>query len=169
MGMNFAIYKGNTYRVTGRWPGLVQIVSPTPDPGFELIEGGFGPDNLTMYERYCKDDELDNLYSEEIYPLYHGTYYGLSDRVRSRGNVFYFELSSSYRTDLEENGFKVMEPLWYIKIVPESEIDGAKVVRTPSPIEPFKDFSIEEELIDKADFHQWILDNPDTTGLCYED
>ena len=167
--MIFAIYKGNTYRVTGRWPGIVQIVSPTPDSGFELIEGGFGPDNLTMYERYCKVDELDNLYSEEIYPLYSGAYYGLSDRVRSRGNVFYFELSSSDRIDLEENGFKIMEPLWYIKIVPESEIDGAKVVRTPSPIEKFKDFPIEEELIDKADFHQWILDHPDTTGLCYED
>ena len=152
--MLFAVYKGRKYEVISERPNQTHIISPTPAPGLELVEGGFGSKKLTMYQRVCKDDELDNLYSEEIYPLYHGTYYGLSDRVRSRGNVFYFELSSSDKTDLEENGFKIMEPLWYIKIVPESEIDGAKVVRTPSPIEKFKDFPIEEELIDKADFHQ---------------
>ena len=167
--MIFAVYKGKKYEVISERPNQTHIISPTPAPGLELVEGGFGSKKLTMYQRVCTDDELDNFYSERIYPLYRGTYYGLSDRVRSRGNVFYFELSSSDRIDLEENGFKIMEPLWYIKIVPESEIDGAKVVRTPSPIEKFKDFPIEEELIDKADFHQWILDNPDTTGLCYED
>jgi hypothetical protein len=167
--MNFAIYKGKKYEVIGRNPNQIRIISPTPAPGLELIEGGFGSEKTTMYQRICTYDELDDFFSEEIYPLYRGTYYGLSDRVRSRGNVFYFELSSSDRIDLEENGFKVMEPLWYIKIVPESEIDGAKIIREPYPVEPFKDFPIEEELIDKADFHQWILDNPDTTGLCYED
>ena len=167
--MNFAIYKSKKYEVIGRKPNQIRIISPTPAPGLELIEGGFGSEKTTMYHRICTYDELDDFFSEEIYPLYRGTYYGLSDRVRSRGNVFYFELSSSDRIDLEENGFKVMEPLWYIKIVPESEIDGAKIIREPYPVEPFKDFPIEEELIDKADFHQWILDNPDTTGLCYED
>ena len=167
--MNFAIYKGKKYEVIGRNPNQIRIISPTPAPGLELIEGGFGSEKTTMYQRICTYDELDDFFSEEIYPLYRGTYYGLSDRVRSRGNVFYCELSSSDRIDLEENGFKVMEPLWYIKIVPESEIDGAKIIREPYPVEPFKDFPIEEELIDKADFHQWILDNPDTTGLCYED
>ena len=167
--MNFAIYKGKKYEVIGRNPNQIRIISPTPAPGLELIEGGFGSEKTTMYQRICTYDELDDFFSEDIYPLYRGTYYGLSDRVRSRGNVFYFELSSSDRIDLEENGFKVMEPLWYIKIVPESEIDGAKIIREPYPVEPFKDFPIEEELIDKADFHQWILDNPDTTGLCYED
>ena len=167
--MNFAIYKGKKYEVIGRNPNQIRIISPTPAPGLELIEGGFGSEKTTMYQRICTYDELDDFFSEEIYPLYRGTYYGLSDRVRSRGYVFYFELSSSDRIDLEENGFKVMEPLWYIKIVPESEIDGAKIIREPYPVEPFKDFPIEEELIDKADFHQWILDNPDTTGLCYED
>ena len=167
--MNFAIYKGKKYEVIGRNPNQIRIISPTPAPGLELIAGGFGSEKTTMYQRICTYDELDDFFSEEIYPLYRGTYYGLSDRVRSRGNVFYFELSSSDRIDLEENGFKVMEPLWYIKIVPESEIDGAKIIREPYPVEPFKDFPIEEELIDKADFHQWILDNPDTTGLCYED
>lgn len=167
--MNFAIYKGKKYEVIGRNPNQIRIISPTPAPGLELIEGGFGSEKTTMYQRICTYDELDDFFSEEIYPLYRGTYYGLSNRVRSRGNVFYFELSSSDRIDLEENGFKVMEPLWYIKIVPESEIDGAKIIREPYPVEPFKDFPIEEELIDKADFHQWILDNPDTTGLCYED
>lgn len=167
--MNFAIYKGKKYEVIGRNPNQIRIISPTPAPGLELIEGGFGSEKTTMYQRICTYDELDDFFSEEIYPLYRGTYYGLSDWVRSRGNVFYFELSSSDRIDLEENGFKVMEPLWYIKIVPESEIDGAKIIREPYPVEPFKDFPIEEELIDKADFHQWILDNPDTTGLCYED
>ena len=167
--MNFAIYKGKKYEVIGRNPNQIRIISPTPAPGLELIEGGFGSEKTTMYQRICTYDELDDFFSEEIYPLYRGTYYGLSDRVRSRGNVFYFELSSSDRIDLEENGFKVMEPLWYIKIVPESEIDGAKIIREPYPVEPFKDFPIEEELIDKADFHQWILDNPDTTGLCDED
>lgn len=129
MQMNIAIYKGKKYEVISRRPNQTHIISPTPDPGLERVEGGFGSKKLTMYQRVCTDDELDNFYSERIYPLYRGTYYGLSDRVRSRGNVFYFELSSSDKTDLEENGFKVMEPLWYIKIVPESEIDGAKVVR----------------------------------------
>ena len=136
--MIFAVYKGKKYEVISERPNQTHIISPTPAPGLELVEGGFGSKKLTMYQRVCTDDELDNFYSERIYPLYRGTYYGLSDRVRSRGNVFYFELSSSDRIDLEENGFKIMEPLWYIKIVPESEIDGAKVVRTPSPIEPFK-------------------------------
>ena len=143
--MNFAIYKGKKYEVIGRNPNQIRIISPTPAPGLELIEGGFGSEKTTMYQRICTYDELDDFFSEEIYPLYRGTYYGLSDRVRSRGNVFYFELSSSDRIDLEENGFKVMEPLWYIKIVPESEIDGAKIIREPYPVEPFKDFPIEEE------------------------
>ncbi|MBF0942642.1 hypothetical protein, partial [Abiotrophia sp.] len=131
--MIFAVYKGKKYEVISERPNQTHIISPTPAPGLELVEGGFGSKKLTMYQRVCTDDELDNFYSERIYPLYRGTYYGLSDRVRSRGNVFYFELSSSDKTDLEENGFKVMEPLWYIKIVPESEIDGAKIIREPYP------------------------------------
>ena len=167
--MIFAVYKGKKYEVISERPNQTHIISPTPAPGLELVEGGFGSKKLTMYQRVCKDDELDTLYSEEIYPLYHGTYYGLSDRVRSRGNVFYFELSSSDKIDLEENGFKIMEPLWYIKIVPESEIDAAKIIRTPYPTERFKDYPVEEEIIDQKDLRQWILDNPLSVDVYYLD
>ncbi len=165
--MNFAIYKGNTYRVTGRWPGLVQIVSPTPDPGFELIEGGFGPDNLTMYERYCKDDELDNFYSEYIELLYRGIYYDKVGFVKVIKGIFYYTLSSSNHIDKEENGFEMREFMVYEKMVPESEIEGAKIIREPYPVEPFINQPSEEELIDKADLHQWVLDNPISAKLLY--
>ena len=165
--MNFAIYKGNTYRVTGRWPGLVQIVSPTPDPGFELIEGGFGPDNLTMYERYCKDDELDNFYSEYIELLYRGIYYEKVGFVKVIKGIFYYTISSSNHIDREENGFEMREFMVYEKMVPESEIEGAKIIREPYPIEPFINQPSEEEVIDKADLHQWVLDNPISAKLLF--
>ncbi|WP_454920220.1 hypothetical protein [Abiotrophia defectiva] len=165
--MNFAIYKGNTYRVTGRWPGLVQIVSPTPDPGFELIEGGFGPDNLTMYERYCKDDELDNFYSEYIELLYRGIYYEKVGFVKVIKGIFYYTISSSDHIDKEEHGFEMREFMVYEKMVPESEIEGAKIIREPYPIEPFINQPSEEEVIDKADLHHWVLDNPISAKLLF--
>ena len=165
--MRFAIYKGNTYLVTGRWPGIFQIVSPTPDPGFELIEGGFGPDNLTMYERYCKDDELDNFYSEYIELLYRGIYYEKVGFVKVIKGIFYYTISSSNHIDREENGFEMREFMVYEKMVPESEIEGAKIIREPYPIEPFINQPSEEEVIDKADLHQWVLDNPISAKLLF--
>ncbi|WP_454920221.1 hypothetical protein [Abiotrophia defectiva] len=167
--MRFAIYKGNTYLVTGRWPGIFQIVSPTPDPGFELIEGGFGPDNLTMYERYCKDDELDYVYTEGIYLLYSGIYYKKVGYVKVMNDIFYYTLISSDEVDRKEKGFEMIDFMWYEKMVPESEIEGAKIIREPYPVEPFINQPSEEEIIDKADLHQWMLDNPVSADFLYLD
>ena len=69
--MLFAVYKGKKYEVLDH----TRIISPTPAPGLELIEGGFGSKKLTMYQRICKYDELDNFYSEDMELLYRGSYY----------------------------------------------------------------------------------------------
>ncbi|WP_311468061.1 hypothetical protein [uncultured Abiotrophia sp.] len=158
--MLFAVYKGKKYEVINDWPNQTQIISPTPDPGLELVEGGFGSKKLTMYQRICKDDELDNFYSEEIYLLYRGRYYNKVGYVKVINDIFYYMLISSDEVDRKENDFEVIDFRWYEKMVPESEIEGAKIIREPYPIEPFINQPSEEELIDKADLHQWMLDNP---------
>ena len=167
--MNIAIYKGKKYEVISSRPNQTHIISPTPAPGLELVEGGFGSKKLTMYQRVCTDDELDNLYSEEMYLLYRGQYYYKTGEVRSIKNILNFTIQSSELSDVEENGFKIIEPLWYEKTVPESEVDAAKIIRTPYPIEPFKDYPIEEEIIDKKELRQWILDNPLSVDVYYLD
>ena len=165
--MLFAVYKGKKYEVISERPNQTHIISPTPAPGLELVEGGFGSKKLTMYQRICKDDELDNFYSEEIYLLYRGRYYKKVGYVKVMNNVFHYTLISSDEVDRKENGFEVIDFRWYEKLVPESEIEGAKIIREPYPIEPFINQPSEEEIIDKADLHQWMLDNPVSAELLY--
>ena len=78
-------------------------------------------------------------------------------------------LTSYDYEDVEKNGFEIREPLLYEKTVPESEVDAAKIIRTPYPIEPFKNYPIEEEIIDKKELRQWILDNPLSVDVYYLD
>lgn len=59
------------------------------------------------------------------------------------------------------------EFMLYEKMVPESEIEGAKIIREPYPVEPFINQPSEEEVIDKGDLHQWVLDNPISAKLLY--
>ena len=167
--MIFAVYKGKKYEVINDWPNQTQIISPTPAPGLELVEGGFGSKKLTMYQRICKDDELDNFYSEEIYLLYRGRYYNKVGYVKVINDIFYYMLISSDEVDRKENDFEVIDFRWYEKLVPESEIEGAKIIREPYPIEPFINQPSEEEIIDKADLHQWMLDNPISAEFWYLD
>lgn len=42
MIMIFAVYKGKKYEVISERPNQTHIISPTPAPGLELVEGGFG-------------------------------------------------------------------------------------------------------------------------------
>lgn len=165
--MNFAIYKGKKYEVIGRNPNQIRIISPTPAPGLELIAGGFGSEKTTMYQRICRYDELDDFFSEDMELLYCGSYYKKVGFVKVIKGVFYYTLSSSNHIDKEENGFEMREFMLYEKMVPESEIEGAKIIREPYPIEPFINQPSEEELIDKADLHQWVLDNPVSAELLY--
>ena len=165
--MNFAIYKGKKYEVIGRKPNQIRIISPTPAPGLELIEGGFGSEKTTMYHRICTYDELDDFFSEDMELLYCGSYYEKVGFVKVIKGVFYYTLSSYKHIDKEENGFEMREFMLYEKMVPESEIEGAKLIREPYPVEPFINQPSEEEIIDKADLHQWVLDNPISAKLLY--
>ena len=167
--MLFAVYKGKKYQVISERPNQTHIISPTPAPGLELVEGGFGSKKLTMYERVCTDDELDNLYSEKFELLYHGVYYPVFARVIAKENVLNFLLTSYDYEDVEKNGFEIREPLLYEKSVPESEVNAAKIIRTPYPTERFKDYPVEEEIIDQKDLRQWILDNPLSVDVYYLD
>ena len=167
--MLFAVYKGKKYQVISERPNQTHIISPTPAPGLELVEGGFGSKKLTMYQRVCTDDELDNFYSEEMELLYRGIYYKKVGYVKVMNSVFHYTLVSSDEVDRKENDFEVIDFRWYEKIVPESEVNAAKIIRTPYPTERFKDYPVEEEIIDQKDLRQWILDNPLSVDVYYLD
>jgi hypothetical protein len=156
MGVKYCEYNGTKYE-TCKIKGKFLIESETKKENFEDYVTDSGIEYKGHYRKYIDLDEVDDLYEEELYIKYKGSYFKLFSHDKISWYMIVddeYMLTTNSTQEVEEFGFDRLEPFVYAKYISRSEMEAIKIIRTHEP--PFEEKGTEEIILEGDDLTEYL-------------
>lgn len=148
-------YSGLKYKIKKRNCEYI-ITSKVRKEGFTNYIDVLGNEHSELYMKIVKANEVDVIYSEDVFIKYKDKYFQLFADKISRNAVLddsYMIWTNSEQL-AEEYIFEKKEQFVFIKYITRKEIETVKIVKTP--VLDFKDIEQSEEILEGDVLDSWL-------------
>lgn len=148
-------YTGLKYKIKKRNCEYI-ITSKVRKEGFTNYIDVLGNEHSELYMKIVKANEVDVIYSEDVFIKYKDKYFQLFADKISRNAVLddsYMIWTNSEQL-AEEYIFEKKEQFVFIKYITRKEIEAVKIVKTP--VLDFKDIEQSEEILEGDVLDSWL-------------
>lgn len=148
-------YSGLKYKIKKRNCEYI-ITSKVRKEGFTNYIDVLGNEHSELYMKIVKANEVDVIYSEDVFIKYKDKYFQLFADKISRNAVLddsYMIWTNSEQL-AEEYIFEKKEQFVFIKYITRKEIEAVKIVKTP--VLDFKDIKQSEEILKGDVLDSWL-------------
>lgn len=148
-------YSGLKYKIKKRNCEYI-ITSKVRKEGFTNYIDVLGNEHSELYMKIVKANEVDVIYSEDVFIKYKDKYFQLFADKISRNAVLddsYMIWTNSEQL-AEEYIFEKKEQFVFIKYITRKEIEAVKIVKTP--VLDFKDIEQSEEILEGDVLDSWL-------------
>lgn len=155
--MMYCKYNGARYKIKKR-NGEYIITSRQKEDGFVNYIDVLGNEHSDLYMKNVKVNDVDVIYTEDIFVKYKTVYFRLFADKITRGAVLedsYMIWTSSEQL-AHEYGFEKEEQFVFARYIAKEDIEAVKIVR--KPISGFGKIEQSEEILEDDELDNWLAE-----------